>query len=428
MLDHAVSSRTVELSVLIPALDEAESLRVLLPELRTALTRMNLSFEILVVDGGSTDETRGVAESSGARFLRQSRKGYGNALGDGFEAARGDYVLTMDADYSHEPSFIASLWAAREAADVVIASRYVEGGSAEMSPLRALLSRLLNRVYRRFLDLEYHDLSSGFRLYRVSALATVEPVGHDFDYLPELLVLLYAQGYRIREIPFSYRPRKGGRSHAKLLKFGWAYARTLVRMRRLRVSVRSADYDSRAFDSLIPFQRYWQRKRFEIVTGYLDPDGPVLDIGCGSSRIIQSLPRGVGLDVQLNKLRFLRGRVPMLLASSLSHLPFRDRSFNQVVCSEVIEHVPRDRVNLSEFRRVLAPGGTLVLGTPDYSSRIWTTIERVYGTVCPGGYAHEHINHYTEEGLRRELEDCGFRVDVVKKICRSEMIFKAVRR
>jgi SAM-dependent methyltransferase len=334
----------------------------------------------------------------------------------------------MDADYSHEPSFIASLWAVREAADVVIASRYVEGGSAEMSPLRALLSRLLNRVYRRFLDLEYHDLSSGFRLYRVSALAAVEPAGHDFDYLPELLVLLYAQGYRIREIPFSYRPRKGGRSHAKLLKFGWAYARTLVRMRRLRVSVRSADYDSRAFDSLIPFQRYWQRKRLEIVTGYLDPDGPVLDVGCGSSRIIQSLPRGVGLDLQLNKLRYLRGRVPMLLASSLSHLPFRDRSFNQVVCSEVIEHVPRDRVNLSEFRRVLAPGGTLVLGTPDYSSRIWTTIERVYGTVCPGGYAHEHINHYTEEGLRRELEDCGFRVDGVKKICRSEMIFKAVRR
>jgi dolichol-phosphate mannosyltransferase len=423
-----MSAASVDLTVVIPALDEAASLRELLPELRAALERMGLSFEIVVVDGGSTDDTRHVIESSGATFLRQSQRGYGNALAEGFAAARGDYVLTMDADYSHEPSFVANLWAARETADVVIASRYVRGGSAEMSLLRALLSRVLNRVYRSILDLEYRDLSSGFRLCRMSALAAVDPAGRDFDYLPELLVLLFTQGYRIREVPFRYRPRKKGRSHAKLLRFGWAYVRTLLRMRRLRVSVRSADYDARAFDSLIPLQRYWQRKRFEIVTGYIDPDGPVLDIGCGSSRIIQSFPRGVGLDVQLNKLRYLRGRVPMLLASGLTRLPFRDRSFRQLVCSEVIEHVPRDRVSLSEFRRVLAPGGTLVLGTPDYSSRIWTTLERLYGAVCPGGYAHEHINHYTEDGLRKELEDCGFRVDAVKKICRSEMIFKAVRR
>ena len=117
----------------------------------------------------------------------------------------------------------------------------------------------------------------------------------------------------------------------------------------------------------------------------------------------------------------------MLVAGSLTHLPFRDRAFRQIVCSEVIEHVPRDEVHLAEFHRVLTPGGTLVLGTPDYSSWIWNAIKWIYGFYCPGGYADEHINHYTEKGLRAELEANGFIVDDLNKICRSEMIFRAIK-
>lgn len=417
----------MDLSILIPALNEGDNLKLLLPELRTTLEKLGVALEILVVDGGSTDDTRATSESGGARFLRQSCDGYGNALSEGFGAVRGEYVLTMDADYSHEPSFIETLWKARASADVLIASRYVNGGSADMSRLRSMLSRILNGVYRTVLDLPYRDLSSGFRLYRRSALRGISPVGRGFDFLPELLVLLYAQGFQITELPFDYRPRKEGRSHAKLLRFGWTYLRTLLRLRRLRVSVQSADYDALAFDSLIPFQRYWQHKRYRIVMSYLEPDGRVLDVGCGSSRIIQGLRKGVGLDTQLNKLRYLRGRAPMLVAGSLTHLPFRDGAFRQMVCSEVIEHVPREQVRLSEFHRVLVPGGTLVLSTPDYSSWIWKTIERIYGFACPGGYASEHVNHYTEKGLRRELEANGFIVDDLNKICRSEMIFRAIK-
>ena len=417
----------MDLSVLIPALNEGDNLKLLLPELRTTLEKLGVAFEILVIDGGSTDDTRVISESAGARFLRPSRDGYGNALSEGFAAARSEYVLTMDADYSHEPSFIGTLWEAKASADMIVASRYVDGGSADMSGLRGALSRILNRLYRTVLDLPYRDLSSGFRLYCKSSLREVSPVGEGFDFLPELLVLLYTQGFRIKELPFHYRRRKEGRSHAKLLRFGWTYLRTLHRMRRLRASVQSADYDGRAFDSLIPFQRYWQRRRYRIVMSYLEPDGRILDVGCGSSRIIQGLTKGVGLDIQLNKLRYLRRRVPMLVAGSLTHLPFREGAFRQMVCSEVIEHVPRDQVRLSEFHRVLVPGGTLVLGTPDYSSWVWNAIEWIYGFCCPRGYANEHINHYTEKGLRRELEANGFIIDDLKKICRSEMVFRATK-
>lgn len=417
----------MHLTVLIPALNEGDNLRLLLPELQTTLASMGIGFEILVVDGGSSDASACIAADSGARVLVQSRPGYGNALREGFLAARSEYVLTMDADYSHEPSFIQTLWDQREGADLIIASRYVPGGRADMSRLRSFLSRLLNRVYRLAVDLPYRDFSSGFRLYRMEALEGVEPIGRDFDFLPELAVRLYADGYRVREVPFRYRPRHRGRSHAKLLRFGWAFLRTLWRMRKLRNSVLSADYDDRAFDSIIPVQRYWQRKRYEIVLSYLRLDEPTLDVGCGSSRIVTALAAGVGLDRQLKKLRYLRGRGPMLAAGTLSALPFRTASFRQLVCSEVIEHVPKSEVLLSEFHRVLEPGGTLVLGTPDYSSRIWRAIEWVYGLVIPGGYADEHINHYTKDGLRRELEANGFLVQDLRTICRSEMIFKAVR-
>ena len=130
-----------------------------------------------------------------------------------------------------------------------------------------------------------------------------------------------------------------------------------MRLRRVRTSVAAADYDDRAYDSWIPLQSYWQRRRHEIVLRYLEPEFAVLDVGCGSSKIIQTLAGGVGLDFQQKKLRFLRDRAPALVRGSLSGLPFRDECFPQLVCSEVIEHIPHEAVDLAELRRVLRPEG-----------------------------------------------------------------------
>src|SRR2546427_7955085 len=76
-------------------------------------------------------------------------------------------------------------------------------------------------------------------------------VARDFDMLEEILIRVHAEGWRILEIPFHYMSRGSGRSHVRLFKFGWAFAKTLVRMWRLRNSVAAADYDDRAFDSPI---------------------------------------------------------------------------------------------------------------------------------------------------------------------------------
>ena len=192
----------------------------------------------------------------------------------------------------------------------------------------------------------------------------------------------------------------------------------------LRNSIASADYDNRAFTSVIPIQRYWQRARHRITTSWARGADRTLDIGCGSSVIIQSLNNAVGMDINTGKLRFLRRYGIPLLRGSAFALPFKDSSFDCVISSQVIEHIPYGESLFSEMRRVLTPGGTLIIGTPDYSTRGWRIIEPLYGNLIPGGYRDEHITHYTRESLSRILASHGFVAEDFAYICRSELIMR----
>src|SRR5579884_1429253 len=380
-----------DLAIVIPAWNERENLELLLPALKETVQKLGINAEIVVADAGSKDGTREAVEQRGCRVVIQRERGYGGALLAGFEATTAPYVITMDADLSHRPVFIEDLWNHRNDAEMLIASRYVPDGHADMERLRSVLSKILNRTYRRILSLPFRDLSSGYRMYRRDVLTQLTVKSRDFDALEEILVRTFAAGWRIQEIPFRYMARGSGSSHARLVKFGWALLKTLVRMWQLRNSIESADYDYRAFDSIIWLQRYWQRTRHRIILEFVKGHNDILDIGCGSSRILVDLPAAVGLDILHNKLRWLRPLHPKVVRAVCQQLPFAADSFSAVINSEVIEHIPDTPDIFSEMRRVLRPGGTLVLGTPDYSRVSWLVLERIYGKVHPGGYAEEHI-------------------------------------
>jgi dolichol-phosphate mannosyltransferase len=231
-----VPDRPVELTFLLLTRNERENLPDLVPVIRQAADGLGVTAEIVVVDA-SSDGTADVARSLGCKVMVQTAPGYGEAFRLGLATARGDFVLTMDADHSHPPDFIRDMWALRDAADVIIGSRYVPGGRAEMSIARRALSRTLNWVYARVLDLPLSDLSSGYRLYRRAIIDTLAPLsGRDFDILEEILVKAWCHGYRVREVPIEYRPRHLGRSNANAFKFSFSYLRTLRRLRRLRSS------------------------------------------------------------------------------------------------------------------------------------------------------------------------------------------------
>lgn len=418
------------LTVVIPALNERRNLERLMPALRDELAGLGVPAEIIVVDGGSTDGTQTAAARHGARVVRQLEPGYGGALVAGFAATQADWIVTMDADLSHRPVFLREFWKRREEVDVAIASRWMPGGHADMSRFRRLLSLVLNRIYARVLALPIRDLSSGFRMYRRAVLAGVTLEARDFDILEELLIRIHAAGWRIEEVPFHYAARGSGRSHARVLRLGWAFTRTLARMWQLRNSVQAADYDWRAYASPIWLQRYWQRARYRIVLGYLHPrvPGMTVDVGCGSSRIIVDLPEAVAVDILPSRLRWLRARHPRLLCASGDRLPLADASVAAMIHSEVLEHVTNPADHLAEAARVLRPGGTLVVGTPDYGRPLWPILEWIYGKVLPGAYAHEHVTHLTRDELERRLDAHAFDVLDLRYVGFCEMIFKARRR
>lgn len=415
----------LDVSVVLPAWNEAENVRRIIPQLRRILEKARVTYEITVVVPNLEDGTVVACRELSVTALAQKDPGYGGALRAGFAAAKGSHILTLDADCSHDPSAALSMLEARDKADLIIGSRYARFGHSQAGWFRDQLSRVLNGFLRGVLGVPVQDMTSGFRLYRRRIFDEVKTWGRDFDALPEILVIAYSLGFSVHEVPFHYRPRASGVSHARILKFGVRYLLLAWRLWWLRYSYFSADYDQRAFYSRIPLQRYWQRKRYEIILGYLEQGPAVLDIGCGTSMVIMALPEAVGLEVAFKKLRFLRQLGRRLTGGVLKRLPFRDRQFDQVICSEVIEHIPMSEISFEEMKRVLRPGGVLVIGTPDYGTWIWPFIEWCYKRVMPGGYSDEHVTHFTEKSLKEHLEKTGFEVVEAKWILGGEMIMKA---
>ncbi|MFC1590829.1 glycosyltransferase, partial [Candidatus Omnitrophota bacterium] len=407
---------------------EKENLEFLIP----AVTNEALNFlgrgdfEVILLDGGSIDGTKEVIKDMGVKFHSQKSKGYGNALIEGFNIATGDYLLTMDADLSHRPDFILNMWKEKESAEIIVASRYIQGGTAETGRLRKMLSIILNVAFRKGLSLQIRDCSSGFRLFRRDVIKGMDLEGEDFEILEEMLIKGYLDGWKIKEIPFHYTYRKSGKSHI-MLKFVYSYLRTFVRMWKLRNSIYSADYDERAYFSRIPVQRYWQRRRHAIIKDFALACGKILDVGCGSSQTLRMFKDIIGLDISINKLRHIRKYGKGLVGGTIFALPFKNESFDCVVCSEVIEHVPVDEKVFIELTRVLKVRGILVLGTPDYGRMLWRIVEIMYKYLVPGGYANQHISHYSRNTLLGTLKRYGYNILDHKYVGGAEFIVKAVK-
>ncbi len=405
------------LTIVISLADPAPESNTWQDHFRLALPGHTGPLQLVVVGPHGDQHAEQAARQRGAEFVQAAGMSPAALARVASTHAAHPFVLTCVArdDVLPPAGVIETMWRNRHHADLVIAGRF---------PKREIMDRagFQGQLLRRVLSLPVRDVFSPWRLYRrdmLTALRNWLPRGNGTVANLELLLHIAAEGYQAYEINVARqvpaRTMDGD--------FAWPNLRHLVSLWQWRNSILSADYDDRAYDSIIPLQRYWQRQRFRFITELIAGEGAVLDVGCGSSRILSALPIGsIGVDILLRKLRYARRFQNMLIQASGFHLPVADSAFRCVVCSQVIEHVPKNSPILSELCRVLKPGGRLVIGTPDYAHWEWRVTERLYAAFAPGGYADEHIAHYSRQELLDFFESRGFVHEATRYILRGELI------
>ncbi len=239
---------TLSIFVILPTYNELENVARLIPE----LLALPCDLRVLIVDDNSPDGTGGLADRFAAEhpgrvevIHRAGKLGLGTAYLAGFRRAfalGADYLLTMDADFSHHPRYIPEMLARSASADLVIGSRYAPGGGAVDSPwLRRLLSRTANLVAHLALGLKAGDVTAGFRLYRRAVLDSI-PLDRIFSsgysFLIEMLFLVEQRGWRVAEAPILFHDRTMGASkisRTEIFKALYTVARlTYRRMRDYR--------------------------------------------------------------------------------------------------------------------------------------------------------------------------------------------------
>ncbi len=219
----------VELSVVIPCLNEADTLAVCVRKALAALASSGISGEVIVADNGSTDGSIEIAEREGARVVRVPTRGYGSALMGGIEAAKGRYILMGDADDSYDfgelPKFLAGL---RAGNDLVQGCRLPSGGGTILPGAMPALHRwwgnpMFSWIARHWFRAPIHDVYCGLRGFTRSLYDRLDQRCTGMEFATEMIIKSSLRGERIAEVPITLRPdgRKSHAPHLKTFRDGW---------------------------------------------------------------------------------------------------------------------------------------------------------------------------------------------------------------
>jgi glycosyltransferase involved in cell wall biosynthesis len=222
----------VEVSAVIPCLNEAETIGICVEKALKAFAALGVRGEVVVADNGSTDDSVRIAESLGARVVRESRKGYGAALSRGMQEARGEIVIMADADDSYDWSaigpFIAKI---REGHDLVMGNRFRGGIMAgAMPPLHRYLGNpVLSWIARVAFRIDIGDFHCGMRALTKSAFERLGLTSRGMEFATEMVANAACMGMSVAEIPTKLYPDKRNRPpHLRSFRDGWRHLRFIL--------------------------------------------------------------------------------------------------------------------------------------------------------------------------------------------------------
>lgn len=269
------------ISIVLLAYKEAENLKVLLPQIIENVEKTNQNYEILVIDTAKPlDNTAEICNLFNATYINQEEPGFAGAFRTGIKYAAMDKFLIMDSDGSHNPKYIPDIYQkfAEGCYDLVIGSRYVDGGKTNDKKSSILMSKILNTVFRISLGIKANDISTDFRMYTTIQLKNISLQCKNYDVLQEVLLKLKLQKenakadsqnqsnsnhthfpyedelaatteidnntvfanagdhrFQIGETPISFDKRMYGESKRQLLPFIMSYIKTLFTLISIRL-------------------------------------------------------------------------------------------------------------------------------------------------------------------------------------------------
>ncbi len=440
----------VDISVIVPAFNEAKRLPLFLAELTAYCKNSAYAYEIIVVDDGSKDNTCEAAESFRERFPALAvvrnpvNKGKGYSVKRGMAQAKGNISLYMDADGSVKPEAIEKnlFLILTQNYDIVIGSRILKDQSQVLKTRlhRRLIGKLFNLLLSSLLfgRINVKDTQCGFKVFKKKAadylfpLVTIEGFGFDM----ELLVLARRNGFRIKEIPISWEHITG--SKVSLFKDSWKMFFDILNIKR---KYRGQGLNRKVYDvkKLVDFYNYspqygavsddiiasqyglkdgviispsrhyfFYRELLGFISSRI-PEGAFLaDIGCGMGVLAgacrDKFAKYVGMDLAFERVKQARLRVPdkkcFWVVGDAQNLPFKSGRFNKVVSLEVIEHLPDTAAYLKEINRILSPGGDFILSTPG---------SLFYNSDSGRLYRDQHVYQFNLCVLKRKLRNSYFR-------------------
>jgi glycosyltransferase involved in cell wall biosynthesis len=211
-------------SVIIPVFNEEVTIGDVVTRIKKTMEKLEVTYEVLVVDDGSYDRSAKIARERKATVLREYHKGKGFALRCGFSHAKGELIVTLDADGSHKPEEIPLVLRSLmdNKADFVVGSRFAnsEDNKTKIPKINRAGNRLFNTMTGYLTGLKITDSQSGFRAIRASLIKRMNLGSHGYEVESEMLVKALRMGARVAETPISFDQRTVGSSKLDPIRDG----------------------------------------------------------------------------------------------------------------------------------------------------------------------------------------------------------------